>query len=210
MHKNPLAEDAAQAEESRPTGPAMDPSVIIEDGAEVGEGTVIWHYSRVLRGSKIGPGCRIGQNVVIGPDVSIGAGCKIQNNVSVYSGVTLEDGVFCGPSMVFTHVRTPRAHISRMHLVEEILVRRGATLGANCTIVCGNTIGRWAFVGAGYVVTRDVPDHAMVTGNPARQTGWVCECGERLDAELRCPACRMAYVKAGKGLASLDAADAGV
>jgi UDP-2-acetamido-3-amino-2,3-dideoxy-glucuronate N-acetyltransferase len=127
--------------------------------------------------------------VVIGPDVTIGARCKIQNNVSVYKGVTLEDGVFCGPSVVFTNIYNPRAEISKMDQVRLTLVKKGATLGANATIVCGITVGQYAFIGAGAVVTKDVPDHALVVGNPARQIGWVCECGERLDDKRRCHAC---------------------
>lgn len=143
----------------------------------------------MLSGTSIGERCNIGQNVVIGPDVNIGQGCKVQNNVSVYKGVTLEDGVFCGPSMVFTNVFNPRSHIRRMDELRPTLVKKGATLGANCTIVCGITIGRYAFVGAGAVVNKDVPDHALVVGNPAKVIGWVCECGERLDKEFRCGGC---------------------
>jgi len=126
---------------------------------------------------------------VIGPEVNIGNGCKIQNNVSVYKGVTLEEGVFCGPSMVFTNIYNPRAEIRKMDQLRPTLIRRGATLGANCTIVCGITIGRYAFIGAGAVVTRDVPGHALMVGNPARRIGWVCACGERLGKDLECPTC---------------------
>jgi UDP-2-acetamido-3-amino-2,3-dideoxy-glucuronate N-acetyltransferase len=168
----------------------------VDDEVEIGEGTTIWHVSHVLKGSRLGKGCRIGQNVVIGPNVTIGHGVKIQNNVSVYEGVTLEDHVFCGPSMVFTNVFNPRSEIRRMDELRRTLVRRGASLGANCTIICGTTIGRYAFVGAGAVVTRDVPDHALVIGNPARVTGWVCCCGVKLkeiDRELTCPACDRSY-----------------
>lgn len=173
----------------------------VDPGASIGAGTKIWHFSHVLPGSVIGQGCTVGQNVVVGPDAVVGDGCKIQNNVSVYKGVTLEDHVFCGPSMVFTNVWNPRAHIRRMDELRPTLVRRGATLGANATIVCGNTIGRYALVGAGAVVTHDVPDHALVAGNPARVRGWVCTCGVRLDEGLECPACGAAYVQAGPGLA---------
>jgi len=174
----------------------------IDDNVAIGEGTAIWHFSHLLPGTVIGKNCNIGQNVVIGPDVTVGNGCKIQNNVSVYKGVTLEDEVFCGPSMVFTNVFNPRAAIRRMDEVRPTLVKRGASLGANCTIVCGVTIGRFAFVGAGAVVTKDVPDHALVYGNPARVQGWVCACGEKLGADLRCPACAAVYTQERNGLKS--------
>lgn len=164
-------------------------SSIVDPGVEIGEKTKIWHLSHILSGSKIGATCNIGQNVVIGPDVTIGNKCKIQNNVSVYKGVTLEDGVFCGPSMVFTNIYNPRAEIGKMDQVRPTLIRKGATLGANCTIVCGNTIGQYAFIGAGAVVIKDVPDHALMVGNPARQIGYVCKCGEKLNEEMKCPAC---------------------
>jgi UDP-2-acetamido-3-amino-2,3-dideoxy-glucuronate N-acetyltransferase len=176
------------------------PTAIIDDGCDIGTGTKIWHFSHVLGNSTIGENCNIGQNVVIGPDVTIGNGCKIQNNVSVYKGVTLEDGVFCGPSMVFTNIYKPRAEIRKMDQVRPTLVRHGATLGANCTIVCGTTIGRYAFVGAGAVVTRNAPDHALMLGNPARPVGWMCQCGERLTDELDCLACGKTYTKTEKGL----------
>jgi UDP-2-acetamido-3-amino-2,3-dideoxy-glucuronate N-acetyltransferase len=142
----------------------------------------------------------VGQNVVIGPDVVIGNNCKIQNNVSVYKGVTLEDNVFCGPSMVFTNVHNPRAHIRRMDEVRPTLVRKGATLGANCTIICGNSIGRYAFVGSGAVVTSDVPDYVLVTGNPAKQVGWMCECGVKLCDKLTCKACGKTYYRDAEGI----------
>ena len=179
-------------------------SAFVDPGATIGAGSKIWHFSHILPGSRIGKNCNIGQNVMIGPDVSIGSGCKVQNNVSVYKGVTLGDNVFCGPSMVFTNVFNPRANIRRMDEARPTLVKDGATLGANCTIICGHTIGRYAFVGAGAVVTKDVPDHAMVTGNPARISGWVCACGEKLDAELKCRACGAGYGKKEEGLQSLD------
>jgi UDP-2-acetamido-3-amino-2,3-dideoxy-glucuronate N-acetyltransferase len=169
-------------------------SAVIDEGARIGKDTKIWHFSHVLAGSDIGRGCTIGQNVVIGPDVTVGANCKIQNNVSVYKGVTLEEGVFCGPSMVFTNVYNPRAEIRKMDEARPTLVKRGATIGANATIVCGTTIGRYAFIGAGAVVIDDVPDHALVVGNPAHQTGWVCQCGERLDNDMKCPACGSAVL----------------
>jgi UDP-2-acetamido-3-amino-2,3-dideoxy-glucuronate N-acetyltransferase len=164
-------------------------TAVIDDHVEIGAGSKVWHFSHILPGSKIGKNCNIGQNVVIGPNVVIGNKCKIQNNVSVYIGVTLEDGVFCGPSMVFTNIFTPRAEISKMDQVRPTMVRKGATLGANCTIVCGVTIGRYAFIGAGAVVTMDVPDYALMTGNPAKQTGWVCQCGGKLDANSKCTDC---------------------
>jgi UDP-2-acetamido-3-amino-2,3-dideoxy-glucuronate N-acetyltransferase len=152
----------------------------VDDGVEIGDESKIWHYSHILPGSRVGKKCNIGQNVVIGPDVTIGDSCKIQNNVSIYKGVTLEDEVFCGPSMVFTNVFNPRAHIRRMNEIRPTLVRKGATLGANCTIVCGNVVGSYAFIGAGAVVTKDVPDYALMVGNPAKQKGWVCSCGNEI------------------------------
>ena len=168
-------------------------SSFIDDGVAIGEGTRIWHFCHVMKGSRIGRDCNIGQNVVIGPDAVIGNGCKIQNNVSVYKGVTLEDDVFCGPSMVFTNVFNPRANIRRMDEARPTLLRKGCSIGANATIVCGVTIGRYAFVGAGAVVTRDVPDYALVYGNPAKVHGYVCKCGEKLDENHCCPACHEMY-----------------
>ena len=164
-------------------------SAFVDEGASVGQGTRIWHFCHIFSSARIGEGCTIGQNVMIGPAVEIGKGCKIQNNVSVYRGVTLEDYVFCGPSMVFTNVYNPRAHINRMDQVRPTRVGEGATLGANCTIVCGVTIGRFAMVGAGSVVNRDVADHEMVVGNPCRRIGWVCACGWRLDEDFMCQEC---------------------
>ena len=175
-------------------------TAIIDDNVEIGEKTKIWHFSHILSGSNIGEGCNVGQNVVIGPDATIGNKCKIQNNVSVYKGVTLEDGVFCGPSMVFTNIFNPRAEIGKMDQVRPTLIKKGATLGANCTIVCGHTIGRYAFIGAGAVVTKDVPDHALMVGNPARQIGWMCECGEKLNTKQKCPACKKQYKPMGDTL----------
>ena len=176
------------------------PTAVTESDVSIGAGTKIWHFSHILGGVSIGERCNIGQNVVVGPDVTIGNGCKIQNNVSVYKGVTLEDDVFCGPSMVFTNVFNPRANIRRMDELRPTLVRNGASLGANCTIVCGITIGRYAFVGAGAVVIRNVLDHALMVGNPARQVGWMCRCGERLDESLCCSACGTSYTKGPEGL----------
>ena len=155
----------------------------IDEPSHLGEGTKIWHYTHVMAGARIGDGCNIGQNVYIDPGVVIGNGCKIQNNVSVYKGVTLEDGVFCGPSMVFTNVINPRAFIERKHEFRPTLVRQGATLGANCTIVCGVTIGEYALIGAGSVVTRDVPSYGLVYGVPGRHAGWVSEEGFILKAD---------------------------
>ena len=192
--------------EKRPDGLGyfIHPTAIIDQGAFVGTGTKVWHFSHILSGSRIGDNCNIGQNVVIGPDVSIGKNCKLQNNVSVYKGVTLEDGVFCGPSMVFTNIYNPRAEIRKMDQVRPTLVKRGATLGANSTIVCGTTLGRYSFVGAGAVVTRNVPDHALVIGNPAKQIGWMCECGERLGDDLECIVCGKKYDKTVEGLSLIS------
>ncbi len=180
-------------------------TAVIDERVAIGPGTKIWHFSHVLSDSTVGDDCTIGQNVVIGPSVHIGHRCKIQNNVSVYKGVTLEEGVFCGPSMVFTNVFNPRAEIRRMDEVRPTLVCRGATIGANATIVCGVTIGRWALVGAGAVVIEDVPNHAVVVGNPAKKTGWICECGENLTKKLACKACNKIYEKEGKGLRKISA-----
>ena len=175
-------------------------TAFIDDNVTIGSGTKIWHFSHILKNCTIGETCNIGQNVVIGPDVTIGKECKIQNNVSVYKGVTLEDGVFCGPSMVFTNIYNPRARIVKMDQVRPTLVKEGATLGANCTIVCGATIGKYAFVGAGALVNKNVKDYALVVGNPARQIGWACECGERLPDDLECLSCEAKYKNAGKSI----------
>jgi UDP-2-acetamido-3-amino-2,3-dideoxy-glucuronate N-acetyltransferase len=172
----------------------------IDEGCRIGDDTRIWHFSHVMAGATIGARCNIGQNVVISPGVVIGDNVKIQNNVSVYTGVVLEDDVFCGPSMVFTNVVNPRSHVVRRHEFQQTLVKRGASLGASSTIVCGHTIGRYAFVGAGAVVTKDVPDYALVLGNPARLAGWVCECGVKLASgtavpeRVVCGACGSRYV----------------
>ncbi len=181
-------------------------SSFVDAGASIGDGTKIWHFSHVMSGARVGRGCNIGQNVVIASAVSIGDNVKIQNNVSVYTGVTLEDDVFCGPSMVFTNVINPRSHVPRKDEYRATLVRRGATLGANSTIVCGHTVGRFAFVGAGAVVTKDVPDFGLVIGNPGRIAGWVCRCGVKLANGARpperatCSACRTAYSTTGSAL----------
>lgn len=163
---------------------SIHPSAIVDDGAQIGAGTRIWHWVHVSPRAVIGEGCSLGQNVYVGNQVKIGNRVKIQNNVSVYDNVTLEDDVFCGPSMVFTNVYNPRAAIERKSEYRDTLVRQGATLGANCTIICGTTVGRYAFVGAGAVVNRDVPDYALVVGVPARQIGWMSRHGEQLDLPL--------------------------
>jgi UDP-2-acetamido-3-amino-2,3-dideoxy-glucuronate N-acetyltransferase len=206
-----LAGDAAEEPAGEPAGAAtggasIHESAYIDPDVEIGEGTRIWHFSHVLSGSRVGRECRIGQNVVIGPRVRVGNGVKIQNNVSVYEGVTLEDDVFCGPSMVFTNVHNPRSAIPRMDELRATRVGKGATLGANCTIVCGITIGAHAFVGAGAVVLRDIPDHGLVVGNPGRLVGWMCECGHRIhfedDGRAACAACHRSYEKRGEVVAA--------
>ena len=183
-------------------------TAVVDSGCEVGKDTKIWHFSHVIKGSKIGKDCNIGQNVMIGPDVTVGNKVKIQNNVSVYAGVTLEDGVFCGPSMVFTNVYNPRSYISRKNEIRTTLVKEGATLGANCTIVCGHTIGRFSFVGAGAVVLEDVPDYALMAGNPAKVKGWMCQCGIRLHFEKKgnavCDACGSKYQRKGNQVSHID------
>jgi UDP-2-acetamido-3-amino-2,3-dideoxy-glucuronate N-acetyltransferase len=176
-------------------GAFVHPTAIVDDNVKIGRGTKIWHFSHMLSNSKIGENCNIGQNVVIGPDVDIGKGCKIQNNVSVYKGITLQDGVFCGPSMVFTNIYNPRAEIGKMDQIRPTLVKRGATIGANATVVCGVTLGRYCFIGAGAVVNKNIPDFALVVGNPAKQIGWACECGERLADDLECVACGKKFKK---------------
>ena len=180
----------------------IHPSAIVDEGAVLGEGTRVWHWVHVSTGARIGARCSLGQGVYVGSDVVIGDNVKIQNNVSVYDAVTLEDDVFCGPSMVFTNVYNPRSAVPRKAEYRRTLVRRGATLGANCTIVCGTTIGAYAFVGAGAVVHRDVPEFALMVGVPARQVGWMSRHGERLalplqgEAEAACPATGERYVLA--------------
>lgn len=176
------------------------PSAIVDEGAQIGEGSRVWHFVHVCGGARIGKGVSLGQNVFVGNKVVIGDHCKIQNNVSVYDNVTLEEGVFCGPSMVFTNVYNPRSLIERKDEYRDTLVKKGATLGANCTIVCGATIGEYAFVGAGAVVNKDVPAYALVVGVPARQIGWMSQFGEQLqlpvtgDAEATCTHTGARYV----------------
>lgn len=204
LNRNSTTITLAESSKLKPEKPSsffIHESAYVDDGVEIGVGTKIWHFSHILSGSKIGEHCNIGQGVVIGPDVIIGNGSKIQNNVSVYKGVTLENNIFCGPSMVFTNVYNPRAHIRRMDELRPTLVKNGATLGANCTIICGNNIGRHAFIGAGAVVTKDVPDYALLIGMPARITGWVCECGENLNFEsdrAKCLVCGKQYRRTSK------------
>jgi UDP-2-acetamido-3-amino-2,3-dideoxy-glucuronate N-acetyltransferase len=175
-------------------------TAIIDEGAVIGEGSRIWHFVHVSKEARIGRSVVLGQNVFVADGAQVGDGCKVQNNVSIYDGVVLEEEVFCGPSMVFTNVMNPRAAIERKNEFRSTRVRRGATLGANCTIVCGSSVGRYALVGAGAVVTRDVKDFALVTGVPARQIGWVSRSGERLelpldgDGEAKCPATGERYV----------------
>ncbi|RPH51160.1 MAG: N-acetyltransferase [Desulfobacteraceae bacterium] len=179
-------------------------TAIVDSGAKIGAGTRIWHWTHICAGAVIGEQCSIGQNVFIADDVIIGNGCKIQNNVSIYKGVILEDYVFCGPSMVFTNIYNPRAEIRKMDQVRPTLVKRGATLGANCTIVCGITIGKYAFIGAGAVVNTNVPNHVLLVGNPAKQIGWVCACGERLSDDFECIECEKKYQKKNEGLVILS------
>lgn len=176
-------------------------SSYIDDGCKVGSGTKIWHFSHVMNGAQVGENCNIGQNVVISIGVAVGNGVKIQNNVSLYTGVKIEDDVFLGPSCVFTNVINPRSFIERKSEYRETVVKKGASIGANATIVCGHSIGRYAFVGAGSVVTKDVPDFALVYGSPAVVKGYVCKCGERLilDASDTCPACGKEYMFKNEG-----------
>lgn len=177
-------------------------SSYVDQPCEIGQGTKIWHFSHIMANSSIGAGCNIGQNVVVSPKCTIGNNVKIQNNVSVYTGVILEDDVFCGPSMVFTNVFNPRSHVERKDEYRQTLVQKGATIGANATVVCGYTLGRFCLVGAGAVVTRDVPDYAVVYGSPAKLKGWVCECGELLNMDTgdaddsdTCGRCNASYEK---------------
>lgn len=165
----------------------VHPTAVIDEDVEIGDGSKVWHFCHLLGGTRVGRNCVFGQNVMIGPRVRVGDGCKVQNNVALYEGVTLEDEVFCGPSCVFTNVLTPRAFVERKDEFAPTLVRRGATIGANATIVCGTTIGRYAMVGAGAVVTRDVPDYALVVGAPVHRIGWVSRSGDRLGDDLTCP-----------------------
>lgn len=180
-------------------------SAYIDAGCTIGEGTKIWHFCHVISGTSIGKNCSLGQNVMAGPDVSIGDNCKIQNNVSLYNGVTLEDNVFCGPSCVFTNVLTPRAGVERKDEYAATLVKKGATIGANATIVCGNTLGQYCTIAAGAVVTKDVPDYALMAGVPARKMGWVSKSGDLLDDTLVCPRTGEQYEEIHGGLILQDA-----
>lgn len=184
------------------TAPFVHESAYVDAGAQVGAGTRIWHFVHVMPGAVIGRDCSLGQNVVVMNGTRIGDRVKIQNNVSVYEGVELEDDVFCGPSMVFTNVINPRSHIRRKHEFQRTFVKRGASIGANATVLCGVTLGEYCFVGAGAVVTKDVPAYALVTGVPARPAGWVCACGVRLPdvAPLECADCGARYVATADGI----------
>ena len=183
----------------------VHPSAVVDEPATIGAGTKIWHFSHVVSGATLGAGCTLGQNVFVAGTATLGDNVKVQNNVSIYDGVTLEDDVFCGPSMVFTNVTQPRSAFPKSgpESYDRTLVKRGATLGANCTLVCGYTVGAWAFIGAGAVVVGDVPDYALVVGNPSRRIGWMCRCGERLPddgAPPQCAACGRGYRLQGAGL----------
>ncbi len=182
-------------------------SSFVDDGAKVGRGTKIWHFCHIMPDAVIGERCSLGQNVVVMPGTRIGNNVKIQNNVSIYEGVVLEDDVFCGPSCVFTNVSTPRSHVSRRDAYQTTLVKRGATIGANATVVCGITMGEYAFIGAGAVVTSDVLPHALMVGVPARRVGWMCHCGERLhldDASSTCEQCGSRYRESEGRLDPID------
>ncbi|MBK3871213.1 UDP-2-acetamido-3-amino-2,3-dideoxy-D-glucuronate N-acetyltransferase [Stutzerimonas frequens] len=187
------------------------PSAIVDEGAQIGEGSRVWHFVHVCGGARIGKGVSLGQNVFVGNKVAIGDNCKVQNNVSVYDNVTLEEGVFCGPSMVFTNVYNPRSLVERKDQYRDTLVKRGATLGANCTIICGITIGEFAFVGAGAVINKDVPAYALMVGVPARQIGWMSEFGEQLtlpvqgEGQVICPHTGARYVLSSSVLTKVDA-----
>ena len=188
----------------------IHPSAIVDEGAQIGEGSRVWHFAHVCGGAHIGKGVSLGQNVFVGNKVSIGDHCKIQNNVSVYDNVTLEEGVFCGPSMVFTNVYNPRSLIERKNEYRDTLVKKGATLGANCTIVCGTTIGEYAFIGAGAVINKDVPAYALMVGVPAKQIGWMSQYGEQLDLPLQgngeatCPATGTRYISQNGQIVSVE------
>lgn len=194
--------EEAVKEKKKDSNIFIHPSSYVDEPCAIGEGTSIWHFSHVMQGCSIGAHCNIGQNVVVGPGAIVGNNVKIQNNVSVYTGVICEDDVFLGPSCVFTNVMNPRSFICRKEEFRETRVKRGASIGANATIICGKTVGRYALIGAGTVVREDVPDFAMVVGNPGRLAGWVCRCAVGLkrrsgDGRWICPACGAAYIKIG-------------
>ena len=188
----------------------IHPTALVDEGAQIGEGTRVWHWVHISGGAKIGERCSFGQNVYVGNDVVIGANVKVQNNVSIYDAVTLEDDVFCGPSMVFTNVYNPRSSVTRKDEYRKTVVKKGATLGANCTVVCGTTVGRYAFIGAGAVVNKDVPAYALMVGVPARQIGWMSEYGEQIPLPLQgsgeyiCPHTRQKYYLTGSFLECVD------
>ena len=188
------------------TDPFVHESAYVDAGARIGRGTKIWHFCHVLPSAVIGERCSFGQNVVVMNNVRVGDNVKVQNNVSIYEGVELEDDVFCGPSMVFTNVLNPRSHVSRKHEYRKTLVKRGSSIGANATIVCGVTLGEYSFIGAGAVVTKDVPGYALMAGVPARRIGWMCQCGERLPdtGSGTCAACGTKYERAGEQIRRLD------
>jgi len=181
----------------------VDPTSVVDEAVEIGNGTQIWHFSHIMSGAKIGKNCIIGQNVFVASGAILGNNIKLQNNVSVFKAVTLEDDVFCGPSMVFTNVFNPRSFISRKKEFRATLVRKGATIGANATVICGNTIGQYAFIGAGSVVTKDIPDYALVYGNPGKVKGWVCQCAEEIifrSGRAKCQVCGKKYRKDRTGV----------
>ena len=189
---------------------SIHPTAIVDDGAQIGDGTRVWHWVHICGGAKIGSGCSFGQNVFVGNDVVIGSNVKVQNGVSIYDAITLEDDVFCGPSMVFTNVYNPRSAVTRKDEYRDTNIRRGATLGANCTIVCGVTVGQYAFVAAGAVVNRDVPNYALIAGVPGRQIGWMSQFGERIPLPLEgsgqfvCPHTGRVYRLSGKSMESTE------
>jgi UDP-2-acetamido-3-amino-2,3-dideoxy-glucuronate N-acetyltransferase len=187
-------------ENPRFPGVLIHESSYVDDGVTIGRGTKIWHFCHILPRTTIGENCSIGQNVMIGPNVKIGNGCKIQNNVSIYDGVELSDDVFCGPSCVFTNVNNPRADVSRKDEFRPTPIGRGVSIGANATIVCGHSLGEYCFIGAGAVVTKDVPAFALMAGNPARRIGWMSRVGERLGTDLVCPRTQESYVLGANGV----------
>ncbi|MCC8952067.1 N-acetyltransferase [Bradyrhizobium sp. Pear77] len=191
-------------EDPRFPGVLIHQSSYVDDGAVLGRGTKVWHFCHILSRTIIGENCSIGQNVMIGPNVRIGSGCKIQNNVSIYDGVELADGVFCGPSCVFTNVNNPRADVSRKDEFRRTPIGRGVSIGANATVVCGHSLGEYCFIGAGSVITKDVPAFALMAGNPARRIGWMSRAGERLGKDLVCPRSGERYSETATGFLSPD------